>query len=309
MSEKNQVDQEKLAEEWAKALAEEGIMDEKEIAKPDQEGNAEQETKPEGEIDQDKLAEEWAKALAEEEEKKLTEEKEKKKQSYAVQDVKFKDITGEANKATSETQRDIEFIEFWMLDPFIYDENENLTKAALGFLRSAQATEKDIYFLPTPKGEKIAVKIEKKGKSAETILKDIIKESIKKIEFPKAMRWGENKLSWARPLRWLLVLFGPDVISMEIAGVVSGKISYGNRFQNLENAIEIDLPAEYEEKLSSVFVIADRKKRKSIIAAQMREIFQTGEEEVVEDKKLLEIVTDLAEFPTAVSAKFEKKYL
>jgi len=110
MSEKNQVDQEKLAEEWAKALAEEGIMDEKEIAKPDQEGNAEQETKPEGEIDQDKLAEEWAKALAEEEEKKLTEEKEKKKQSYAVQDVKFKDITGEANKATSETQRDIEFI-------------------------------------------------------------------------------------------------------------------------------------------------------------------------------------------------------
>ena len=190
-----------------------------------------------------------------------------------------------------------------------YDENGNLTKAALGFLRSAQATEKDICFLPTPKGEKIAVKIEKKGKSAETILKDIIKESIEKIEFPKAMRWGENKLSWARPLRWLLVLFGPDVISMEIAGVVSGKISYGNRFQNLENAIEIDLPAEYEEKLSSVFVIADRKKRKSIIAAQMREIFQTGEEEVVEDKKLLEIVTDLVEFPTAVSAKFEKKYL
>jgi len=103
MADKNQVDQEKLAEEWAKALAEEGVMDEsenKEEAKSEAKGE---------EIDQDKLAEEWAKALAEEEEGTLKQEKEKKKKSFQAQDVKFKDISAEVSESTAE-KRDIEFI-------------------------------------------------------------------------------------------------------------------------------------------------------------------------------------------------------
>ncbi len=104
MADKNQVDQEKLAEEWAKALAEEGVLDESEAQAPSEAKEAKTE-----ETDQDKLAEEWAKALAEEEEAKLKEEKEEKKKSYQAQDVKFKDITDEVPKTTGE-KRDIEFI-------------------------------------------------------------------------------------------------------------------------------------------------------------------------------------------------------
>ncbi|WP_461834649.1 flagellar motor switch protein FliN [Desulfothermus sp.] len=103
MADKNQVDQEKLAEEWAKALAEEGVMDESENKE-----ETKSETKGE-EIDQDKLAEEWAKALAEEEEGTLKQEKEKKKKSFEAQEVKFKDISGEVSEPTGE-KRDIEFI-------------------------------------------------------------------------------------------------------------------------------------------------------------------------------------------------------
>lgn len=99
MTDKNQVDQEKLAEEWAKALAEEGVIDEE---------STDENVQAKDDIDQEKLAEEWAKAL-EEEEKALKEEKEKKQSSYSAQDVKFKDITGEEQKQTGVT-RDIEFI-------------------------------------------------------------------------------------------------------------------------------------------------------------------------------------------------------
>ena len=190
-----------------------------------------------------------------------------------------------------------------------YDENGNLSKATLGFLRSANATEKDIYFIKTPKGEKLAVKITKKGKSTETILKTIIAEVISKINFPKTMRWGEKKIAFARPIRWILALFGTEIIPVQIAGITSGKVSYGNRFQKLNNLVEIKSPSEYEKQLETVFVIPDRGKRKSIISEQLKTVLQNRNEKVVEDKKLLEIVTDLVEYPTAVVAEFEEKYL
>ena len=75
-----------------------------------------------------------------------------------------------------------------------YDEKGNLTKAALGFLKSANATEKDIYIKSTTKGDKIAVKKEIKGKETKEILTQIIKEVISKIPFPKSMKWGSRKL-------------------------------------------------------------------------------------------------------------------
>ncbi len=103
MADNKQVDQEKLAEEWAKALAEEGIMDE------DDQSSGE-EAKAGGEADQEKLAEEWAKALAEEEEQKIKKEKEEKKKSYQAQDVQFKDITDEVGEVSSGEKRDLEFI-------------------------------------------------------------------------------------------------------------------------------------------------------------------------------------------------------
>ena len=107
MADKNQVDQEKLAEEWAKALAEEGVMEDGETSGEDKGAEA---AKGSGaEVDQDKLAEEWAKALAEEEGADLSKEKEEKKDSFRAQEVQFKDITGEVSQDSGE-KRDIEFI-------------------------------------------------------------------------------------------------------------------------------------------------------------------------------------------------------
>ncbi len=190
-----------------------------------------------------------------------------------------------------------------------YDVNNNLTKAALGFLSGAGAEEKDIIIKHTPKGDKIAIKKEIKGKPAEDILQQIILEVIPKINFPKSMRWGNGQLAFARPIRWLLVLFGKDVLSLSFNGLQSGRTSYGNRFQKLDNPIEINSICEYEEKLAEFFVIPNREKRKKIICKQMNELFMNSDEQVIENNKLLETVTDLVEYPTAVIAEFDKKYL
>jgi glycyl-tRNA synthetase beta chain len=190
-----------------------------------------------------------------------------------------------------------------------YDEKGNLTKAALGFLKGAGATPKDIHIKSTPKGDKIAVKKENKGKETTEILTQIIKDVILKIPFPKSMKWRSRKLSFARPIRWLVVLFGNKIIELEIEGIKSGNISYGNRFQKLENPVEISNINEYEKKLESVFVVPDREKRKKKILTQINKIIIHKNFRIVQAEKLIDIVTDLVEYPNAVLANFNIKYL
>lgn len=190
-----------------------------------------------------------------------------------------------------------------------FDESGNLTKAGMGFLRGAGASEKDIIFVPSDKGEKIAVKINKIGKKTIDIMQNLISEIITQIRFPKSMKWGSGQLTFARPVRWLMVLFGDEKIELEIHGLTTGNTSYGNRFMQLVNPITIPKIDEYENKLKEVFVIPDRQKRKEMIQAQTEELFVGTDEQIIKDEKLTEIVTDLVEYPTAVIAEFDKKYM
>ncbi len=188
-----------------------------------------------------------------------------------------------------------------------YDENGNLTKAGLGFLNGVD--EKKICFKQTKKGEKIALKIQKQGKDTKLILSEFIKDVIKEIPFPKKMKWNQQQFSFARPMRWLLAICGSEDIPAEFNGIITGNISFGNRFQELENPIIINSADEYEKKLKSVFVIANRDERKRMIVEQIHLLFENSSENTLEDKNLLETVTDLVEFPTAIIAEFDEKYL
>jgi len=190
-----------------------------------------------------------------------------------------------------------------------YTNDGKLSKAALGFLRGADADEKDIIIIDTPKGEKISVKKEVKGLPAESILIQLISSVIEKIKFDKSMNWGDSKLLFARPIRWLVALFEEDVLEIKIEEVKADRITYGNRFQQLDNPIRITRPKDYEKQLAEVFVIPNRSERKKNIEAQMEQLFKNSSESVLSDDNLLQIVTDLVEFPTAVVAEFDPKYL
>ncbi|MCK4956044.1 MAG: glycine--tRNA ligase subunit beta, partial [Candidatus Cloacimonetes bacterium] len=148
-----------------------------------------------------------------------------------------------------------------------------------------------------------------KGEETFNILQKRIPELFKKFNFPKTMRWGSSALAFARPIRWIVAIFAEQLIPIKINGISAGKISYGNRYQKLSNVVEINSPQDYETSLLSVKVIANRETRKDLIIQQMGKLFADKTDEVIEDKKLLEVVTDLVEFPTAVIGFFDKKYL
>lgn len=189
-----------------------------------------------------------------------------------------------------------------------FDEEGKLTKAGLGFLKGANAKEEDVFTISTTKGDYLAVKIFTKGKPAKEILPVIMKSAIEKISFPKTMKWGEGKFMFARPIRWIASLINEDILEFEFNNIRSGNTSKGIRFEKFDNEITINNVGQYPEILKEIKVIADRNERKEIIRKQIEKL-STEDFIVSDDERLLEIVTDLVEYPTAVIAEFDKKYL
>ncbi|MEW6200387.1 MAG: glycine--tRNA ligase subunit beta [bacterium] len=125
------------------------------------------------------------------------------------------------------------------------------------------------------------------------------------IPFPKRMRWGDGSLLFARPVRWLLFLFGGKVIRVKIDGMVSGAYSYGHRFL-ASKKIKIISPENYLTALEQHYVIADHNKRKEMIHNALK---KSANGEVVIPPDLLDEVNFLIEFPFVASGSFPEEYL
>lgn len=186
------------------------------------------------------------------------------------------------------------------------DENGNWTKAALGFARSQGVSTNDISFKEVNGVEYAFVQTFQKGKETKELLPGL-EEIIQTIHFPKNMRWGNWNLRYIRPIQWLVVLFGQDIIPFSITDVPTGNVTYGHRF--LGTKAEISTPRDYENTLLNQFVVADYEKRKQMIIQQLEELERKENWIIPVDEDLLEEVTNLVEYPTALYGSFEDQFL
>jgi glycyl-tRNA synthetase beta chain len=186
------------------------------------------------------------------------------------------------------------------------DENGNWSKAAIGFTKGQGASVEDIYFKEINGIEYVHVQKFTKGQETKLLLADM-SQIITGLTFPKNMRWGSQEMRYIRPIKWIVALFGKDVIPFEIAGVTTNSYSYGHRF--LGNKVEIVAPSLYEATLLEQFVLADPVKRKEAISNQLSELENQQTWVIPVDEELLEEVNNLVEYPTALFGKFETEYL
>ncbi|MCW8825987.1 MAG: glycine--tRNA ligase subunit beta, partial [Gammaproteobacteria bacterium] len=190
-----------------------------------------------------------------------------------------------------------------------YDADGNPTKALEGFTRSCGVTPEQLEKIETPKGEWLVYREEQKGEQSDQLIPNIIKESLNKLPIPKRMRWGALESEFVRPVQWLLVLFGSDVVDCEILSQRSGRVTRGHRFHCPE-PLTIDSPAVYVETLREQGkVIADYSERRSLIEQQVKAAANSAGGTAVIDQNLLDEVTGLVEWPTAVVGSFDKKFL
>lgn len=185
-----------------------------------------------------------------------------------------------------------------------FDADGNPTKAAQGFARGQGVKPEE---LVTKDGYVYAMVHEKGGQTVD-LLGDTLKGLVDGLNFPNNMHWADLDYKFIRPLRWLVALYGQNVIDFEVANVKSGRTSRGHRFLS-EGDFEIANAEDYVEACRKASIIVDQNERCEMIRQQIAEVAAAngGQAEVNED--LLEEVLYLVEYPTALCGKFDEKYL
>lgn len=212
-------------------------------------------------------------------------------------------------KEVQEQQADVWVIKTGPARKIAYDAEGKLTPAGLGFLKKNAATEAELAVESSDKGEFLVLKQLQPGRSTCELLQDWVKDTLPRIPFPKTMIWNASRLEFSRPLRWLCLLWGEDVIPVEIAGVGSDRYTYGNRYLGLGKALQVANPGQYLDVLRANGVLAARQERRDALNAGLAKVLSEPALGVVPDERLAGTVTDLVEYPTAVEAEFDARFL
>ncbi len=191
-----------------------------------------------------------------------------------------------------------------------YDENGNPTKAAEGFAKKNQVELSDLTIKATERGDYVCALKVVKGRPASEILAEIIPKLIASIPFPKTMRWGSEKVRFARPIRWILALVGDEIVPFSFGNVTSDRYSQGHRFSEtgpiLFETASYDL---YLSRLKKATVIVDIRERRKILQDEANTKAKEADGQVLQDQELEELNTFLTEYPWATCGSFHEKFL
>ncbi len=181
------------------------------------------------------------------------------------------------------------------------------TKAAIGFARTRGVELSDLKTIKTDKGDYLMAVVENRGQDTAALLSPVLNGIISQIPFPKSMRWGSGRDAFARPVRWIVAIFGEKVIDCAINEIRSGRESRGHRFTT-PAAISVT-PNNYREQMRRAGVIVDIAERREMIIEQARAAAEKTGGHLLEDDALLDLVTNLVEMPHAVAGSFDHKFL
>ncbi|NNC55864.1 MAG: glycine--tRNA ligase subunit beta, partial [Pseudomonadales bacterium] len=188
------------------------------------------------------------------------------------------------------------------------DKEGQPSKAALGFARSNGVDFEQLERAETDKGERLCFRSTEAGRPAAELLADIVSRALAALPIPKRMRWGSSRVEFVRPVHWLLMLLGDDVVEGEVLGLRAARTSYGHRF-HAPQAIEIQSPATYEQQLGDAHVVASFEKRREMIVQQVQACAKSLGGNAVIEQDLLDEVTALVERPVALAGAFDAAFL
>lgn len=189
-----------------------------------------------------------------------------------------------------------------------FDEDEKPTKAAVGFARSQGVDVEELVIAKRDNGEFLCVRKTVKGKKTSSVLKEILPGVISSVPFRKSMRWGDGKLTFARPIRWIAALYDDKPVKFSVENIKSSDRSFGHRFTS-PKPFRVTSWGNYLKTLEKKNVVADPEKRKEIIRRNTEAAAKKIGGTIKEDPELLETVVNLVEHPTVLVGEFEEKYL
>jgi len=191
--------------------------------------------------------------------------------------------------------------------------------AIAGFLKGAGLTSiSQAKVQPDKKGDFYIAVLDRPGKNAIDVIKDVLHATIATFPWPKSMRWGAQSatpgsLSWVRPLHSIVATFGPEteepeIVPLDIDGIKGGDETRGHRFM-APAAFRVRHFDDYVAKLEKAKVVLDPARRADIILADAKNLAFAQGFELVEDEGLLAEVAGLVEWPVTLAGSFDKAFL
>jgi len=190
-----------------------------------------------------------------------------------------------------------------------FKEDGTPTGAAMGFAKSCGVTIEQLDTLKTDQGAWLVYKSIQPGQATAQLLPAIVEHSLAKLPIPKRMRWADYSHEFVRPVHWVVMLLGEDVVDCEIMGHKAGRDTRGHRFHCPRN-IAIPQPSDYPALLEiEGHVLADFERRRDAIRAQVEGAALEVHGKAIIDPALLDEVTGLVEWPRVIVGNFEPKFL
>lgn len=178
------------------------------------------------------------------------------------------------------------------------------TAAALGFARSLGLEVQQLERVATDKGEWLYARVHQAGQPLGELLFPILEQAARDLPTPRPMRWADKDFSFVRPVHWLVVLHGEQVIPGQLLGQAAGRHTRGHRI-HAPGPHELASCSEYEDVLERACVIADPLRRRE----RIRELLVDADPAVLIDPELLNEVNNLVEWPVSVACTFEEEFL
>lgn len=190
-----------------------------------------------------------------------------------------------------------------------FDQTGRPTKAAIGFAAGQGVAVESLEIRETPKGEYLFAAKRDVGQATVILLPKLLPQLVEKISFPKAMKWNETGLRFARPVRWIVALFEGKVVPVQIAGIKAGNRTYGHRVMGGGKPIAVRDFKTYNKELEKRGVIIDHERRRVTIREQVGRLCAKAGVDLNADDALLDQAVYTTEWPCAVLGNFKPEYL
>jgi glycyl-tRNA synthetase beta chain len=193
-----------------------------------------------------------------------------------------------------------------------YDADGNPTKAALGFARGKGVDAAQLVVREQDGKSYVWVDVCTPARPAAQVVREVLQAAAEKVNDKltglRTQRWGTHSCRFSRPVRWLLCLFGDEVVPVEFCDLVAGNTTRGHRLMN-PGTYEVPSADAYEQTLEGVHVVVDPARRDQLIRAGIAEV--AAAQGLVADtpKKTYDEVVNLVEWPTVVEASFDEEFL
>jgi len=190
-----------------------------------------------------------------------------------------------------------------------FDDDGKTTPAASAFAKKCGVDVADLGRMSTDKGEWLSCDIVEPGKASGELMPSLIEKSLAALPIPRRMRWGGGDAAFVRPVHWVVLLHGSDVLDASIMGIAAGNQSRGHRF-HCDGPVKIKTPGDYLASLEkNGHVIADFERRREIILSGVNAEAERVGGSAVDAEVLLDEVAALVEWPIPLTGAFDEKYL